>query len=90
MARREPFSDRGVRVQLLNQLSAISTSTWDEDDVDMRVPFRLRDLRDPQHLETFLRIWSGYLDAFHSADNAEAATDVGEEGTVPASAGEDA
>jgi len=90
MARREPFSDRAMRVQLLNELSAISTSTWDEDGINMRVPFRLRDLRDPQHLEKFLRVWGGYLDAFHSADYAEATTDVGDEVAIPNGAGEDA
>jgi hypothetical protein len=47
-------------------------------------------LRDPQHLETFLRVWSGYLDAFHSADYAEATTDAGDDGSIPNGAGEDA
>jgi len=36
----------------------------------MRVPFRLRDLRDPQHLEIFLDIWRRYLDEFHSPEFA--------------------
>jgi hypothetical protein len=68
MARREPFVDRAKRIELLNELSALSTSTWGEADVDMRVPFRLRDLRDPQHLDAFLNIWNVYLDSFHSVD----------------------
>jgi hypothetical protein len=68
MARREPFVDRAKRIELLNQLSALSTSTWAEDDVDMRVPFRLRDLRDPAQLGAFLNIWNAYLDAFHSVE----------------------
>ncbi|HCF99016.1 MAG TPA: hypothetical protein DEV93_00565 [Chloroflexi bacterium] len=68
IARREPFTDRARRIQLLNELSSISTSTWVEDDVDMRVPFRVRDLRDPHHLETFLGIWHVYIDEFHSID----------------------
>jgi hypothetical protein len=66
MARREPLVDRAKGIELLNQLSALSTSTWAEDDVDMRVPFRLRDLRDPAQLDAFLNIWNAYLDAFHS------------------------
>ena len=89
MARREPFSDRGKRVQLLNELSAISTSTWDEDDINMRVPFRLRDLRDPQHLERFLGIWRSYVDEFHSIDYAEAGAESAEERLIPAGAGEE-
>lgn len=83
MARREPFSDRAKREQVLNELSAISTSTWGEDDVNMRVPFRLRDLRDPQHLETFLSIWGRYLDEFHSIDYEEAGGESAEEGLIP-------
>lgn len=83
MARREPFSDRAKRVELLNELSAISTSTWDEDDINMRVPFRLRDLRDPQHLERFLGIWRRYVDEFHSVDYEEAASKLEEEGLTP-------
>jgi hypothetical protein len=83
MARREPFSDRAKRVELLNELSAISTSTWDEDDINMRVPFRLRDLRDPQHLERFLGIWRRYVDEFHSVDYEEAAGKLEEEGLTP-------
>ena len=72
MARREPFVARAKRVALLDELNAIATTPWGEDDVDMRVPFRLRDLRDSQHWEVFLNIWRRYLDTFHS-DKATAA-----------------
>jgi hypothetical protein len=78
MARREPFVARAKRVELLSELSAIATSTWSEDDVNMRVPFRLRDLRDPQHLEVFLDIWRRYLDEFHSAEFAAEPADDGD------------
>ena len=80
MARRDPFVDPGNRLQLLNELSAISTSTWVEGDINMRVPFRLRDLRDPDHLKTFLTIFSRYLDEFHSVESAYGHDDVVGEG----------
>ncbi|HEV2034079.1 MAG TPA: DUF4268 domain-containing protein [Candidatus Dormibacteraeota bacterium] len=89
MARREPFSERGKRVQLLNELSAISTSTWDEDDINKRVAFRLRDLRDPQHLERFIGIWRSYVDEFHSVDYTEGDAESAEERLIPAGAEEE-
>jgi hypothetical protein len=55
MAKREPFVDRRRRVELLNQLNSLSTSTSDEEVVNMRLQFRIRDLRDP------LGSLSGYL-----------------------------
>jgi hypothetical protein len=70
MMRREPFVDRSRRLELLNELSALSTSTWVDDDANMRVPFRLRDLRDPSRLQLFLDIWRRYLDEFHSYEVA--------------------
>lgn len=70
MMRREPFVDRARRLGLLNELSALSTSTWVDDDANMRVPFRLRDLRDPSRLQLFLDIWRRYLDEFHSYEVA--------------------
>jgi len=83
MARREPFADRTIRRQLLNELSALSTSTWADEDIDMRVPFRLRDLRDPQHLERFLQIWDRYIDTFHSTDYSEESSNGVDEGEIP-------
>jgi hypothetical protein len=83
MMRREPFVDRARRLELLNELSALSTTTWVEDDVNMRVPFRLRDVRDPSQLQLFLEIWRRYLDEFHSYDNSRADADEGEEDALP-------
>jgi len=85
MMRREPFIDRAKRLELLNSLNALSTTTWTEPDVDMRVPFRLRDLRDGQRLQRFLDIWREYLNDFHSMDVSDIdPEEEGEEDRAPA------
>lgn len=84
MMRREPFIDRAKRLELLNSLNALSTTTWTEPDVDMRVPFRLRDLRDGQRLQRFLDIWREYLNDFHSMDISDIdPEEEGEEDRAP-------
>lgn len=80
MMRREPFVDRSRRLELLNELSALSTSTWVDDDANMRVPFRLRDLRDPSRLQLFLDIWRRYLDEFHSYEVAASDPELNSDG----------
>jgi hypothetical protein len=83
MMRREPFVDRARGLELLNELSALSTTTWVEDDVNMRVPFRLRDVRDRSQLQLFLEIWRRYLDEFHSYDNSGGEGEEDVEDAIP-------